>query len=363
MLLLPVYLDHLGGTRADIGSVMAAGAFGSLLARPLVGWALDHLGRRRTLIWGTITLTMGMALVGFVDNIGHVAYVQRIVTGIGAGTLFTGYFAFAADIIPISRRTEGIALFGVSGLVPLVINPISEQVNLAPANLRWFLAGIAGIVLLSLIPVMVLTEPPRASPHRDATTPAATFSKLFRSNCLPVWWATAVFSGMVAVFMAFATVAAQRAGMEQPANMWLTYAAGAIMVRLIGARLPDRVGPHNVIAPALGAYAAGALALAHGGSATTYMIAGALGGLGHGYCFPVLTSQVVSRVSVDVRGAGLALFTALWSGSELLLAPRFGRLADSHGDSLMFAGLAIFALIGLSVWVILEHMLANRHNR
>ena len=56
MILLPLYLDYLGASRALIGSIMSVGAVGGLLARPLVGWALDVLGRKTTLIAGTLVL-------------------------------------------------------------------------------------------------------------------------------------------------------------------------------------------------------------------------------------------------------------------------------------------------------------------
>ena len=66
-----------------------------------------------------------------------------------------------------------------------------------------------------------------------------------------MWLATVVFAGLVGVFMAFATVTAQSRGVANPAWLWFTYAAGAIGVRLLGAWVPDRIGPANLIAPAV----------------------------------------------------------------------------------------------------------------
>ena len=45
MLLLPLYLAHLGASRTQIGAVMAAGSIGGLAMRPLIGAALDTMGR------------------------------------------------------------------------------------------------------------------------------------------------------------------------------------------------------------------------------------------------------------------------------------------------------------------------------
>ena len=139
--LLPVYLGELNATNADIGTIMATASVGGLLLRPVVGWSLDQVGRKPTLIAGTLFLSAGMASVGLVDGIDSTIYVARVLIGIGAGALFTGYFVFVTDFIPQSRRTEGIALFGISGLLPVGLNSIVERLStdlgVGPNELRY----------------------------------------------------------------------------------------------------------------------------------------------------------------------------------------------------------------------------------
>ena len=90
------------------------------------------------------------------------------------------------------------------------------------------------------------------------------------------------------------------------------------------------------------------------------MIAGGLAGVGHGYCFPVLVSQVVSRIPQHLRGSSMAMFTALWEISAVISGPGFGKYADAFGDGAMFALAALVALAGLVSWVILEHAHVGR---
>lgn len=358
MVLLPVYVAYLGASRAEIGAIMAVASVGGLVLRPLAGWALDAVGRRPTVVGGTVMLAVGMALIGLVDRVGPLIYLARVAMGIGAGTLFTAYFTFAADLIPAERRTEGIALFGVSGLVPLIINPVADGLGVSAPDLRWFFVGVGGVVLLSLVFVLALREPP----HDRAARPRglrSVQSALVRRSLAPVWFATVVFAGLVALYMAFSVVVAKARGIEDPASMWFTYAAGAAGVRLFGGRLPERLGPRNLVAPALACYA-GALLVAAGAEDRWALLAsGLLAGVGHGYCFPVLTAQVVDRVHPALRGSGLAMFTALWEASGLALTPLFGALADASDDATMFAGAAIFALLGLGTWAALEHGLTR----
>lgn len=358
MPLLPLYLQHLGGTRTDIGLIMATSALGGLAVRPLVGWALDAIGRRPTLLLGTASLVLGMGMLYAVTDLGPLIYLVRVLTGIGIGTLFTGYFAWAADLIPVSRRTEGIALFGISGLVPLAVGPFVQELGVDAADIRWLFPVIGGFIALSLPVLATMKEPPRA-PDAPRPTLRAVGDALRARAIWPVWVATTVFAVSVATFMAFAVVSAEARGIERPASIWWTYAAGAVMVRLIGARLPDRVGTANMIAPALGVYALALLLAASASSTTALLAAGLLAGLGHGYCFPVLTSQVVSRAPDRVRGSAMAMFTGLWDLSALALTPIMGRIADAFDDPTMFAFTAVFGLLGLALWATLEHRQAS----
>jgi len=355
MLLLPLYLQHLGASHTVIGMVMATAAVSGLLLRPVVGWALDTLGRKPTLITCTILTAGSIWLIAFVDRIGPLIYIQRALLGIGLGGLFTAYFTFAADLIPESRRTEGLALFGVSGLLPLLINPFADQLALAPADLRWFLPIVGIAVAHSLLFHVTLREPSSGGVARAKLNARVVLRALRHPALWPTWLATTVFSSLVAVFMTFATVTAESRGVATPASLWLSYALGAAAVRLFGGRLPDRIGPSNMVAPALGIYIIGAFLAAEAHTFQQFLTAALCAGIGHGYCFPVLTSQVVTRTPLAFRGSSLAMFTALWGLSELLVSPSFGVIADVYGEMFMFWLAGTVGVVALCAWMALEH--------
>ncbi|MCA9564024.1 MAG: MFS transporter [Myxococcales bacterium] len=353
MLLLPLYLNHLGASRKEIGAIMASAAIGGLLFRPAVAWALDAWGRRPTLIVGTLFICSGMGMVAFITGVGVYPYVQRGVFGIGQGALFSGYFAFAADIVPRERRTEGLALFGVSGLLPLAINPAVEQAHVAPENLRWLFPVVGAVILLS-IPLLFMM--PEAERHEKPGQVRLTdVGRAIGARPLwPVWIATVVFGCLVASFMAFSTVTGAARGIERPALLWLSYSGSAVLVRLVGGRLPDRLGTSNLVMPTIGLYVGASLLVASGWSTLSFLAAGALAGVGHGYCFPVLASQVVTRSPAHLRGTALTTYTAIWELSRLVLTPMFGAIADQYDDATMFASLALGSLILMVPWVALE---------
>jgi MFS family permease len=351
--LLPLYLAFLGADRSEIGVATGVGAAGGLLVRPWVGVALDRWGRRPTLLTGTALLALATLGVAFVREVGFWLYVDRILFGLGIGCLFTGYFAFASDVIPASRRTEGIALFGIAGLFPLIVNPVASRLGLSGGTLIYVFPIAAVLIALSSIAVWLMREQAPAASSRPATGGdmfAAIGSRTLRS----VWVAVLGFATMVAVFFSFATLAAKGRGVESATDLWFAYTAGAIAVRLVGRRVPDIVGTRNMVAPATAVYVVALILAASGQTWTAFMVSGVLAGVGHGYCFPVLISQVVARSDPSRRGASLSVFTALWDVALLLMTPIFGVVGEYYGDGVMFTSAANTSLALLVLWLILE---------
>lgn len=358
MLLLPLYLDWLGANRTQVGAVMAVSAVGGLAARPLIAWALDRWGRPQTLFVGTVLLAAAFVGIGLADRVGWWLYAMRIGIGIGTATLFTGYFTLASDLIPSRRRAEGLALFGIAGLLPLVINPFADRLGLEGADFRWFFPAV-GLLIASSLLAVARVRVPELVLDREGFDPAKVFRALRAPRLWPVWTATGVFSGLVAVFMAFVTVTAEARGLEDPAIAWLSYAAGAISVRVFGASLPERVGLSTILVPALSMYVAAMGVASVASTPSAFLVAGLLAGVGHGYSFPVLMAQTVERTPESLRGSATALFTALWDVSKLLVVPAMGLLADLRSDAAMFGVSATVGVMGLVAWAFLEARLGR----
>ena len=357
LLLLPLFFDHLGASRAEIGAMMAAAAVGGLATRPFVGWAIDRLGRRPTLFFGNAVLGVSMAGLFLVDELGPLVYLLRVLQGIGLGANFTAFFTFAADTVPESRRTEGLALFGVSGLVPLAVNPLVDRLGVDPAGLREVYPVIGVFVALAVPLVWLLPEPEvrHSTPASPGRRGAAVMRAIGHRNLRSSWLAACVMGGLFAVFSSFSTVAASSRGIAHPADLWFSYAAAAVLVRLFGGRLPDRLGTHNLVVPATATYGIAMILVAGATDSTGFVIAGGLAGIGHGYAFPVLAAQVVGRIPERLRGSGLAMFTALFEVAALLVPPVMGELADARGDRLMFATSSVVTVLVMAAWAFVEH--------
>src|SRR4029078_10378154 len=91
-------------------------------------------GRRLVILTGGGLNVLVCALYPTIHSLGPWLYVVRIAHGIAEAMLFAALFTQAADVIPPARRTEGIALYGISGLLPISLGGLLGDVILTHAG-------------------------------------------------------------------------------------------------------------------------------------------------------------------------------------------------------------------------------------
>lgn len=130
-LLLPVYGKHIGASVIEIGLFFSALSMMTVLLRPLVGWGLDHFGRRGFFQAGVVGYAITMVSFAFIDRASGII-AARILQGISSSLMWLSASAITADLAGEGER--GVR-FG----------------QLAQANSRGAIIGTAlGFVLLSV---------------------------------------------------------------------------------------------------------------------------------------------------------------------------------------------------------------------
>jgi MFS family permease len=147
-ILFPLFIHKLGGSELSIGLYAGITGAAAVLARLPVGHLLDTQGRRRVItLAGVLHVS---AWIGFltVSTLGTTLLLLVAVYGAASGSLFAAYFTYASDIVPVSRRSEGIAMFGVWGMLPNGLGPWLGEILIARAGFRaYFLTAVAFAVV------------------------------------------------------------------------------------------------------------------------------------------------------------------------------------------------------------------------
>jgi MFS family permease len=350
---LPGFLQQLGAGEAHIGRIMAAQALGAILAWPLVGRVMDARGRRVVMLAGVTLFIAAIGLYLSIHALGPRVYWVRLLDGVAAMMWYTALFTYAADLVPAQRRTEGLAIFGVSGLIPIGLGAQAGDVILAYATYReLFLAALAFVVLGLILCLPLRDVRPVHSeqgvPQRSILATAA------QRNLLPVWLAASTFFIAVLALFSFMKTFVIATGIGSVGSFFSAYALMAVSLRVFLGWLPDRLGPRRMLGIAMPCYAAGLVVLSLADTPGHVLAAGLLCGAGHGYTFPVLFSLVVARARPQERGAAAAFFTALdWLGL-LLAGPVVGYVIERTGYGSSFMGLALLLATGTGVFYALD---------
>jgi MFS family permease len=331
----PKRLNELGANDVVIGAAASLTGLAAVLARPSIGRAMDRAGRRAVVLVGGALHVVATALYLGIDRVGPLLVATRFLHGIAEAMLFSALFTFAADYVPARKRTQGLALFGVSGMLPIGIGPTAANWLIELRGWPWVFGTAVALALVSLALSFSLRDAPRA---RIATGPGTSmFQVLGRRELRPIWFLGAAFATVLTAFFVFVPRFAQDTGIGSDAQFFQMYMLAALILRIAFGWVPDRIGPHRALTPALLALVVGLVVMARASAAHDVALAGFLCGLGHGYAFPILSGMVVNRVGDDARGSALAIFTGLFDLGMLVGSSAFGALVEWRGFATLYA--------------------------
>jgi MFS family permease len=340
----PGFLQGLGANEVEIGLIVGLTAVASIAVRPTVGRAMDERGRRPVILFGNIVNVVVLSLYLTVTQLGLWLYTVRIIHGFAEALLFTALFTYGADQVPASRRTEGIALFGISGMLPIALGGVLGDVILDRWDFDIFFLVVLGFAVVSLLLSIPLPESRLTGSAQGR--PRRFLASVVQRDLLPLWWVTLVFSLALTAYFTFLKTFVLETGIGSVGLFFSAYAATAVGLRLFAAWLPDRVGPKRVLYPSLVSMSLGFVVLAAASGSGAVALAGVLCGAGHGYAFPIVMGLVVSRATGADRGSAMAIFTGLFYVGALLGGPAFGAVIRFGSYSAMFLAASAWVLIG-----------------
>ena len=123
--LLPLYLvERFDATKDMVGLVLSGYTLTALLARPFSGFLVDTFPRKRVLM-----VCFGLFFIFFGGYLGASSLllftIVRTLHGAPFGALTVANSTMAIDVLPSSRRNEGIGYYGLSNNLAMAIAPMA----------------------------------------------------------------------------------------------------------------------------------------------------------------------------------------------------------------------------------------------
>ena len=121
--LLPLYLSEtFGATKDVIGLVLSGYTITALLFRPFSGFLVDSYPRKTILLLSFITFAIFFA--GYLAASTLLLFaIVRTLHGGAFGAVTVANSTMAIDVLPSSRRNEGIGYYGLSNNLAMAVAP------------------------------------------------------------------------------------------------------------------------------------------------------------------------------------------------------------------------------------------------
>ncbi|AGK55416.1 MFS transporter [Bacillus sp. 1NLA3E] len=345
---IPLFVEHLGGNDQLIGFVVGIFTFSALLLRPFAGHALESKGRRFVYLFGMSIFVVSVGSYGFAMGITFL-FVMRIVQGVGWGFSTTASGTIATDLIPQSRRGEGMGYYGLSGNLAMAMGP---SLGLAIAGIMTFKQlflicaglGITAFLLASTIKFKKVEK------HQQNTVTRKL--DLYEKSALPpsilLFFITITFGG-IATFLPLYTAQKGISGIQW---YFLFYALSLMVSRFFAGQLYDRKGHQAVFIPGTVLVMGAMVLLAWLPNSMVLYCAAILYGLGFGTVQPALQAWSVERAPIHRKGMANATFFSFFDLGIGVGAMAFGQIGHLFGYDSIYITSAMSVLIAILLYII-----------
>lgn len=344
---IPIYLSkELGVVPSKIGIVLSSYAIALLFIRPFCGYWVDSYARKPLFLLG-ITLFVA-TFVGYYFAITILFFViLRFVHGMFWGLATVSANTVAIDIIPASRRAEGIGFFGVNTNIAMAIAPYIA-INIYDAYGFHFLitcALAAGI--LSIIVVLFIRVPKR---KKLDEVPPISLDRFILVKGIPILFNQLFLSFGWGTLIAFAVLYGKEIGISNSGLFFLFLAVGIVLSRVVSGKFVDKGYLHVVMMLSLLLISLGFAGFALLHSLYAYCASAFLIGLGYGTLFPALQTIYINMAPASKRGTANSTYLTgfdLGIGMGMLVG---AFIADDWGFANMYLFTAILCFCSLIVY-------------
>ena len=150
---IPIYLSTLESTEIEIGILIAASGFSSLVFRPVVGRAVQRIPEKSLMIVGALLYMVTSAAYLYTPPFWPFLIV-RVLQGIGFAFFYTASFTLIANISPVEYRGQSLSYFILSFNVASAIAPSAGMFLINQfgfPSLFWVCSGLSlGSLFISL---------------------------------------------------------------------------------------------------------------------------------------------------------------------------------------------------------------------
>lgn len=371
-LLIPVFPFYLSEifhvSNSTIGIVLSCYTVSSLCIRPFSGYLLDAFARKPLYLFAYFIFMLVFA--GYMlASLLTVFIILRVVHGFSFGMVTVGGNTVVIDIMPSSRRGEGLGYYGLTNNIAMSIGPMFGLfLHSGGASYITIFSYALVSCALGFLCAWLVKTPYKPPVKREPIS----FDRFILLKGLPAGFSLLLLSIPYGMTTNYVAMYARQIGIAAETGFFFTFMAlGMAVSRLFSGRLVDKGMVTQVISAGIylvcfcyfGLTACGWLVDWNYQVATVlfFMIALLLG-IGFGTMFPAYNTLFVNLAPNSQRGTATSTYLTSWDvgiGIGMLTGGYIAEIATFRMAYFFGAALTVFSLLYFRLKAA-PHFLKNR---
>jgi MFS family permease len=346
----PFHILSLGGSNTEAGLFLGFLTYSSAASAPITGALGDRWGKRNMLLVAALALT-GFSLLYAVVPSYQLMLAFVLVHGVFWSCLLSSSSAYMTDIIPATRRAEGL---GYSGFASILAVAVAPWIGLYVFDHGGWTLLCLESAALNLVMAIIAWRLPKDTAHAAAATRALRPGDLIEWRVLIVGFTLFLYAFSYGGITSFVAVYAEQLGVTPRAMYFTVLSLGILSTRPFIGRYADRVGHSRIIVPCLTLVVLGVSLLPIADSRPMFVVSALLFGIGFGSVYPLMVAYLMQHMPEHRRGATFgaligAFDTGIGTGSIAI-----GWMSGRYGFSRAFAVAALIAALSIPYYLFVE---------
>jgi len=352
---LPFYLQEVfGADKTSIGAILSCYTIAALCMRPFSGYLLDTFSRKPLYLIAYFLFTTmfgGYMLAGTLT----LFILFRIIHGFSFGMVTVSGNTIVIDIMPSSRRGEGLGYYGLANNIAMSIGPMTGLfLHDAAVGYTFIFSCSLGACILGFLCAYLVKTPYKAPIKREPIS----LDRFILLKGIPAGISLLLLSIPYGITTNYVAMYAKQIGITSSSGFFFTLMAiGMAVSRLFSGKLVDKGMITQVIQAGLylvcfcffGLSACGWLADWNlQATSIAFFTIALLLGIGFGTMFPAYNTYFVNRAPNNQRGTATSTYLTSWDvgiGIGMVIG---GYIAEISTFKIAYLSGAILTVISLS---------------
>lgn len=354
MPVLPFYLAEVfDANKTTIGAVLSCYTIAALCIRPFSGYLLDTFARKPLYLLAYFTFTAifgGYLIAGTLT----LFILFRIIHGVSFGMVTVSGNTIVIDIMPSSRRGEGLGYYGLANNIAMSIGPMTGLfLHDAGADYTLIFCCSLGSCLIGFLCASLVKTTYKPPVKREPIS----LDRFILLKGIPAGFSLLLLSIPYGMTTNYVAMYAKQIGIQSSTGFFFTFMAlGMAVSRLFSGRLVDRGMVTQVIEAGLYLVCFCFFGLSSCGWLTTWSLQwttyflftiALLLGIGFGTMFPAYNTLFVNLAPNNQRGTATSTYLTSWDvgiGAGMLLGGYIAEIATFKMAYLSGAALTVISL-------------------